>query len=548
MFKKKLLTLACAVFCAAIVTAQTPVSRVNAATAGLIEDGVIDSLDFGNEEGKGVIFGQYQSENGKIELGWGNSLSDTLWLSVYDGYTMNGDETETESLQKKYGQKDGINIDYVDETRNISSGANDWHFGNTLAVGAGINNTFGVQAVWGASYYNYKDRAATFNPTTGKLNIGTSPANIKSESADSSAGTTTSEEYTNIKNYDNYNTIKFNFKGVGIENDGEVPFWAKLNYVASDLDFHGDGNDYSSSTKYLGQTKESVSATGVKETVTISPSVEGEVGFNFKEWGVAKPSLALVENFYISFDIDKYNTSYKTTSNTTASKTTKTVNYEETAGKEIYWTNTLTPKFDLDFDLDEKLTLKTEVSAAVGLTMDNTEAGTYKRTTTNKTLNKATGLYTTNSVTTVEGPISTQNRNSFTTTITPNFKLGLVYQVIPGKTNINFGVNVAPGAYSWEVTETTNANINTVTTTETTDADGNKTTSKDVTVNNQASYTGNAETRTVTTSNGTTTATFNIGATWFFTENAKLDVWYRNGFTSLFSDNNSFGVDFSVMF
>ena len=172
-------------------------------------------------EGKGVIFGQYSSANGKIELGWGNSLSDTLWLSVYDGYTMNGDETETESLQKKYGQKDGINIDYVDETRKISSSINnDWYFGNTLAVGAGINNTFGVQAVWTADYYNYKDHPYTFDATTGKWNIGILPTSIKSESADSSAGTTTSEEYTNIKNYNNYNTIRFNFKGVGIENDG----------------------------------------------------------------------------------------------------------------------------------------------------------------------------------------------------------------------------------------------------------------------------------------------------------------------------------------
>jgi len=546
MFKKKLLTLACAVFCAAIVTAQTPVSRVNAATAGLIEDGVIDSLAFGNEEGKGVIFGQYSSANDKIELGWGNSLSDTLWLSVYDGYTMNGDETETETLTKKYGQKDGINIDYVDETRSNASGANNWYFNNSLAVGVGINNTFGVQAVWGADWTNHKDVAHEFSDTTGEF--GTTTTSIKSESADSSAGTTTSEEYTNIKNYDNYNTIRFNFKGVGIENDGEVPFWAKLNSVGTGLNFYGNGNDYSSSTKYLGQTKESVSATGLSESVYISPFVEGEVGFNFKEWGVAKPSLALVEYFNTSFRINKYNTSYKTTTNTTASKTTKTVDYEETAGKRIYWTNTLTPKFDLDFDLDEKLTLKTEVSAAVGLTMDNTEAGTYKRTTTNKTLNKATGLYTTNSVTTVEGPTSTQNTNSFTTSITPNFKLGLVYQVIPGKTNINFGVDVAPGAYSWQVTETTNANINTVTTTETTDADGNKTTSKTVTVNNQTGYTGSDENRTVTTSNGDTTATFNIGATWFFTENAKLDVWYANAFDTLFSANNTFGVDFSVMF
>lgn len=548
MFKKKLLTLACAVFCAAIVTAQTPKSRVNAATAGLIEDGVIDSLAFGNEEGNGVIFGQYTSNNGLIELGWGNALSDTLWLSVYDGYEMNGTETETETLTKKYGQKDGINIDYVDETRtNASGAANSWSFNNALAVGVGINNTFGVQAVWDANWTNRKDVAHSFSATTGNFD-GNTLGTIKSETADSAAGTTTAYEYTNIKNYTNNNTITFNFKGVGIENDGEVPFWAKLNKVSSKLNFTGYGNDYTKSTKYVGQTKESISATGVNETITIVPRVEGEVGFNFKEWGVAKPSLALVENFAIAFKINNYNTSYKTTTNSTASKVTKNIDYERTADKVIDWTNTLTPKFGLDFDLDEKLTLKTEVSAAVGVSLYKTEAGTYKRTTTDKTFNKSTGLYTNNEVTTVEGPLSATNTNRVTTSVTPDFKLGLVYQVIPGKTNINFGVDVAPGAYSWSVTDTTNANINTVTTTVTTDADGNKTTSKAVTVNNQNSYTGSEETRKVTTSNGDTTATFNIGATWFFTENAKLDVWYSNNFTTLFKDSNSFGVDFSVMF
>ena len=352
----------------------------------------------------------------------------------------------------------------------------------------------------------------------------------------------------NVENFSRANKITFNFKGVGIENDGEVPFWAKLNKVSSKLNFSGYGNDYSSSTKYVGQTKESVSANGVNETITIRPEVEGEVGFNLKAWGVAKPSVAIVENFNIGFDIKNYNTSYSTTTNTTGTKTTKTVDYEQTAGSKLDWTNTLTPKFGLDFDLDEKLTLKTEVSAAVGVTMTNTEVDTYKTTTTTKKLNKETGLYETNSVVTSEGAVNNsdgkkQNTNYFRTSVNPEFKLGLVYKVIPGKTNINFGVDVAPGAYLWEVTDTTNANINTIQTTKTTDSQGNTTTSKAVTI-----ASNDTEKRFSETWCGDTTATFNIGATWFFTENAKLDVWYQNDFTSLFSDSNEFGVDFSVMF
>ena len=193
MFKKKLLTLACAVFCAAIVTAQTPKSRVNAATAGLIEDGVIDSLAFGNEEGNGVIFGQYTSNNNLIELGWGNALSDTLWLSVYDGYRMNGYEANTESVSKEYEAKDGVNVDYVDERpRQLDINNYNWQFYNTLGVGVGINNTFGVQAVWTANWTNRKDRATKLSANGGFSD--NAAVTIKSESVNSGDGSKTSEE------------------------------------------------------------------------------------------------------------------------------------------------------------------------------------------------------------------------------------------------------------------------------------------------------------------------------------------------------------------
>ena len=86
MLKKKLVTIVAAVFCVALVTAQQ--SGVNKVTTGLIEDGAIDSLKFGTEDGSGVIFGQY--DNSAITLGWGNSLSDTLWLSVFDSWYFKG--------------------------------------------------------------------------------------------------------------------------------------------------------------------------------------------------------------------------------------------------------------------------------------------------------------------------------------------------------------------------------------------------------------------------------------------------------------------------
>lgn len=559
MLKKKLLTFAAAAFCVALVTAQSyavPTSLVKASTAGLIEDGVIDSLPFGNEEGNGVVFGEFATgaadSTAALHLGWGNSLSDTLWLSVYDAFTISGSETSTESVTKAYGAKDGVNPDYTDERpRTTSSNANNSvAFENNLAVGVAFNNTFGVQAGWYADWTNRKDVATAFDTTNG--GFGNTATTIKSDSANSTTGQSVSEAYDNIKNYTRRNMIFFNFKGAGIENDGEVPFWAKLSTVYVNLNFNEKSNDWSKSTSYLGSTKQSESAKGINQTITIKPGVVGEVGFNLKEWGVVKPSVAIKEQFDISFDIAKYNTSYTKTVDVAATTTTTTVDYEKTPGKKLVWNNTLTPAFVMDFQLMDELTLKTSVSAGLNFAMNNSDAATYKTTkTNNKEFNKGTGHYASYTTTTTEWA-DTQNVHEFTTSVIPAISLGLVYQLNPGKTNINFGVNFQPGTYSWKTTERTNSNINYVTTSESVDAAGMSTVSKTVNQPNGntlgTTYTAGAESREVKFTNGTTSAIFNIGATYFFTENAKLDVWYQNNFATLFKDTNTFGAEFSVMF
>lgn len=575
MFKKKLLTVAALAFCAAIVTAQTkgtgyPTSRVKATTVNLIEDDVIDSLPFGNEEGKGVLFGQYASNGSKIELGWGNAFGDALWLSIYDGIWLKGDETKTESVTKKYGYAyngESVNVDYVDEdprktesgkktttttnsngtTTSTTEPTNNFKFQNDFAVGVGINNTIGIQALWSADWTEKKDVVA-FKLNDSKDNLEKKDYwELKNETTNSSTGKTTSEEYGKVKNFTRNNVIAFSFRGIGIENDGEVPFFVNLKNVYSSLNFDTKSNNYSSTTAYLSSTQESITADGINQTITIRPGLTAEAGFNLANWGIAKPTISFTEQFSIGFDIVKNKTNFSKTTEKIDTRETTDTTTEYTPGKKLNWRNTLTPALTLDFDILDQLTLKTQVAAGISLAQNNTAAGKTKTVTTNTTYTKATGLSDVTTTTTEAAADGNKNTKSFTTTVSPAINLGLVYQVIPGKTNINFGVNVNPGSYTWKTTETTNANINKVVTTEKKDTTGNTKTSTTVTVNNNSTE-GAAETRETSFSNSTgTTGKFGIGATWFFTENAKFDVSYSAGFDNVFG-TSAFGVDFAVMF
>lgn len=548
MFKKKLLTFAAATLCAAFVIAE-PTSLVKKTTAELIEDGAIDSFAFGNEEGKGIVYGKYDSQENRVELGWGNAIADKLWLSVYDAYFLYGTETKTESLTKVYGTADGVNVDYVDENpRQVSTDTSSLHFDNKLGVGLAFNNKFGVQAYWRANWYNYKNPNRIMNDGT----MG-SVTTLSNESKNSATGNSSSQNYDNVKNYDRANTIKFNFKGAGIENVGNIAFYAKLNNVRADLNFNVKSNDYTQVVATNGTKSTDISSTGINSVTDINPGLEIETGFNLPAWGVAKPQLSFVEDFSMAFKLRKYNTSRSTYSDFETSKTTTTVDYDVTQGGGINWTNVLTPRLTVDFDLGEKLTLKTRASAAISLNQSKAESDTYTRTTTSTTYDKATGnstvAKTTVTAASANPSVGTANRNmsSFKTTVTPKIDLGLVYQTIPGKMNINFGATVNPGAYTWTTTEYTNANINTVSVTENTNAYGTSDKTTTVNVNND-SYTGTAETRTTTFNNAGTTTALNLGATWFFTDAVKLDVYYSTAFNDIFTAANKFGIECCVLF
>lgn len=534
MLKKKLVTIVAAAFCVALVTAQS--SGVNKVTTGLIEDGAIDSFKFGTEDGSGVIFGQYNNKDTQVVLGWGNLLSDTLWLSVYDAWNFkNAYATETATAKNESTADDGINVDFTKTTRKVEGRSYNKIF-NTLGIGAGINNTLGFQLEWKADYTMYK------NPATGNdLNWGTaaipndSGANnrvIKEEINDPDNGVNNKKEWTKFANNNIDNNFTVNFKGVGIENLGDIAFFAKLNNVYFNWNSINRTGDYTASITTNGKTTSETTITGKNTINTLTPGLNFDLGLNVIDNDIATVKFVYEDDFRMSFR-PSTNESTKTVKTLgTTEETTKTYSYKVEYGKYFNWRNEFEPKLAAEFNVAEPLKLKAQLALPVTLTQTIDDADRYEKVSQKETFDRTNGYsYLSTPKETETGREGTaQNSDVFTTAFAPKLSAGFVYEVTPGKFNVNFGAYAQP-TYTWTTTTLTNANINTVKVTETKDKVGNVTTSKPlVTVEND----GEDETKTTELSTEIYTG-INLGATWFFTENVRFDAYILSSF-----DNNLF--------
>ncbi len=539
--KKMMLAVAALIFGAAILTAQT--SEVKRAASDLIEDGAIDSLAFGTEDNDGLTFVQFNDGAAFINFGWGKWLGDSFWLSIYDSlYNNNGSLSNGVNLNKTYGTKDGINVDYTDTRKQDTVGYNTWNLDNTFGLGLGFGN-FGTQILWRANWYQ-SQRPSSIDNGNNIFNSQDVTQTVSDENPSTPAGSKTTEKYDKIKNYRRNNNFIVNFDGAGVKDVGDSEFYFELKKIVFNWENTTRANDYSNITNVNGKDTAKTTANAAGIFNTFNPGLTFELGMNLKEGDYATTKLVLEDTFGMTFYGDKQNKSYTTVTDNLTSTTTTTTEYSINRGKYLVLGNTLTPKFVFDFDLDEKLQLVGQISAGIYTGHSNNKSNTYKKVVTNKTLDKTTGDYTTNTVTTTTGSSGGVDTNNLTISVTPEYSLGLVYQVNPGKMNINFGVNVSRAPYQWQIAESTNANINTVTVTEKTDKLGNTTGDKTVNVAN-----GGTESKTVTYSAPwSTTTSLKLGATWFFTENVKLDVYWANSFTNLFTNNNGFGIDLCVMF
>lgn len=549
MLKKKLVTIVAAAFCVALVTAQQ--SGVNKVTTGLIEDGAIDSFKFGTEDGSGVIFGQYNNASQQVVLGWGNSLSDTLWLSVYDAWNfVDASATETATAINNAQADDDINVDYTTTKRSVE-GRNANKISNLLGIGAGINNTLGFQLEWVANYRVHK------NPATGDtLNWGTSAITedygnnrvIKEEFNNPDNGENTKNEWTKFANNHIFNNFTVNFKGVGIEDLGDIAFFAKLNKVYFYWDSENRTGDYTKSTTINGKTTSETTITGKNTENTLTPGLNFELGLNVIDNDIATVKFVYEDDFSMSFKPSTNESTKTVKALGTATETTITNSYKVEYGKYLQWCNMFEPKLAAEFNVAEPLKLKAQLALPVILTQEINDADKYEkvsqtetfyRTSGNSSLEKTTktGRYDPNGS-------AVQNSDIFSTCFAPSLSVGFVYEVTPGKFNVNFGAYAQP-VYYWATTTRTNANINTVEVTETKDNRGNVTPSNPVVTAGVDNGLPETKTTALTTSINTG---INLGATWFFTENVRFDAYILSDFNNdLFNLANA-GASVTVKF
>lgn len=530
MLKKKLVTIVAAAFCVALVTAQQ--SGVKKVTTGLIEDGAIDSLKFGTEDGSGVIFGQYNNADKEVVLGWGNSLSDTLWLSVYDAWKFKtASAKDTATAVNDATADDGINVDYTATTRKVE-GENSTHIVNDLGIGTGINNTLGFQLVWEADYLVYKNPAAgAAAPNWGTNAISADNANkrvIKEEVNNPGTGVNTKKEWTKFTNNNIDNNFIVNFKGIGVEDIGDIAFFVKLNKVYLNWNSINRTGDYTESTTTNGKTTSETTITGKNTINKLTPGLNFDLGLNVIDNDVATVKFVYEDDFSMAFQ-PSTNESTKTVKNPIASastETTTTNSYKVEYGKYLEWSNKFEPKLAAEFNVAEPLKLKAQLALPVTLTQTIDDADKYEKVSQTETFYRTYG-YSEFTKTTTTGEETTQNSDKFVTTFAPKLSAGFVYEVTPGKFNVNFGASAQP-TYTWTTTTLTNANINTVAVSETKDNLGNVTTSKTV---NAGINDNIPETKTTALSTSCPTE-INLGATWFFTENVSFDAYILNTFGS----------------
>lgn len=549
MLKKKLVTIVAAAFCVALVTAQQ--SGVNKVTTGLIEDGAIDSLKFGTEDGSGVIFGQYDHdtdrENRKITLGWGNSLSDTLWLSVFDSWYFKAFSATTKETAVNNGTADdGINVDYTATTRKTEE-SNNSGFKNDLGVGVGINDKLGFQLVWAADYDIYKN-APTISGTSAiaAATTGTVKNEVKNPSS-GAANSNYTEEWTKIVNHDINNNFTVNFKGIGIEDVGDIAFFVKLNKVYFKWENIVRSGEYTRTDTNNGKTTSETSITGKATENTLNPGLNFDLGLNLVSNDVATVKFIYEDDFNITFKprTNESEKVVKTPANTYGDETIVTNSYKVDYGKYLAWENKFEPKFAAEFNVTEPLKLKAQLALPVTIGQTINEAASYESSTKNEKFDRQYGYSYMTSKTTTTGELTAdaQNEDEFKFEVAPKLSAGFVYEVAPGKFNLSFGAAAQP-TYTWKTTTKLNPNINTVTVTETGNYLGNVTSAKSVTA-----AIDNGDTETKTTALTTTTATeLNLGATWFFTENVSFDVYFKNSFgINLFTTTNA-GASVTVKF
>lgn len=530
---KKMLSLVSVAFMVQAIFAQMPSSNTKIVTQDLITDEIVDNLDTGAEGQKSLFFGGFDYSYGLIQAGYGQGFGDALWFSLYDGYYLKGNTTNTDSATSDSVARDGVNIDYTDNSNKATiNGYN--NLKNNLAFSMYINKKIGGTFFWNTdtTWDNYYDNTDPIGALNGSQYSGyTSIETTTSSSTESTSnGTTTNTIYNALNNKSAINIFGLNFNGVSTPKlFGDLNFYVALNAISVKIDnrYINVGYDKTSTLNGFKTPTDTASYTGTYNLNKLTPALEFETGITGKKlWDVVTPSFILIENFQMTFR--KYENSYnynQLTKNTATEKVTQNTNYELNPGKYKDWMNTLTPRADFSFDLGERITLKTRAQAEVSFGNVYTAADRTTTTITTTTEKKTTGETTIIKQVTTTGTAT--NSDVFTTEVTPKFDVGLVYQVVPGKFNVNIGMGASSGVLTWTKTTTTNSNIPQIITTTSTNNAGEEVTYSTITLENgdgPAAGDATVETKVTNFTSETPSVNAAIGFTLFLGEHAQLDT------------------------
>ncbi len=528
--------------------AAEPESFLKDTTFGLFEDEVVDNFAWGLDDTDGLVLGGFRTttaNNKYFNIGAGAWIG-SLWYSIYDTGTFKQDKSTTETVKNDVVAKDGVNTDYVNndkttaKTHDTNNGIrNDLYF--SFSTG-----DWGIQSYW-----------KIVDTTSG--NYGKQTSYTEDKAAGTSRTTETKNSPRNATN-----TFGAYFNGIGTDSDlfvrldqFEVAWYRNASNSSSSDVFKQNGATVTDATAgYNSRETKTISTYN-----TITPKVVGTFGMALPDFGSMTTQLLVKEEFKSTFGFHKFNETSTTVIENINEKTTEKGTRVSNQKMDFSWENTITPKFVFDFDVGERLSVKASAGAGIKVSgVTNNKAYTGTTTWNITSYDKVTKLTTKGYSKSVNqwGTANQQLEKVLTTEVTPDTTLALVYQVKPEKFNLNIGVNWKPGTFTWKNTTKTNQPVKQTSYSEYTTEAGEKYVQEDSEswVNRgDGPVAGDVTAETKTTEFNVSDAAepvLKVGATWFMTEKASLDIAYTAGFATLkFWDGlmNSFvKLEFSVKF
>lgn len=542
--------------------AAEPVSFLKGTTYNLFEDETVDNLAWGLEDADGLVLGGFIPGTAKYNFNIGaGAVLGSMWWSIYDFGSFVADQTTSQTVKLDTVAKDGINTDYTeaDTTSGTSRNAAN-NISNELYLSF-VPGDWGIQSYWKVT------------DTSPAGNIGKRTTHTETKAT----GVSTDNEYNYTKR-NAVNTFGANFKGIGLAELNDADLYFQLNYFEVAWGWNKTTTKSTTTNKYANKTYNKTTTNDNSATHKLTPAFGAEMGFNLSDLGTMSTKFVLGEEFKSTLAIqnkkvvtdtvaETFNNSVATQKTTT--KTTTTTKDGDGANR-FTWENTLAPKFIFDFDVGERLAIKASVGADVKVSNTPGDKNGYKTTVTETTtyneLTKTTTKSYSKDVTLANAAYRDFVTDKVETKVTTATALALVYQVKPEKFNLNMGVKWNPGTFTWTASKTTRQtaketsyayNINEAgTKTVTTDTVTPHTYTGDTSADDtQANFTAE-EKSTQFVATAAAAPELQIGASWFITEKATLDLAYEAELASISVLNvwgdsllsSSFKIMFSVKF